>query len=197
VKKGDGKKLNQAGEGNWKSVENVKLARSQPFIVGASLSGRGVSSQKGGRFRMRRHLKANYMGILTSKIPKRQYALSSIRVVSRPAAQDIRLARTIEDNGFDPFRIHWSILVISSSRSNFVPLKFHPLSKNMRFGGAISSWRVQPCTGYLQSRAFIPLCAENQNPSTAAALHLWYFRRQRLLQHEAHQRENAQARAIQ
>lgn len=24
MKKGDGKKLNQAGEGNWKSVENVK-----------------------------------------------------------------------------------------------------------------------------------------------------------------------------
>jgi hypothetical protein len=33
VKKGDGKKLNQAGEGNWKSVENVKLARSQSFII--------------------------------------------------------------------------------------------------------------------------------------------------------------------
>jgi hypothetical protein len=172
---------------NWREVSHL------------SLSGR-VSPQKGGRFRMRRHLKANYMGILTSKIPKRQYALSSIRVVSRPAAQDIRLAWKIEDNGFDPFRIHWSILVISSisaSRSNFVPLRFHPLSGNMRFGGAISSWRVQPCTGYLQSRAFIPLCAENRNPSTAAALHLWYFRRQRLLQHEAHQRENAQARAIQ
>lgn len=53
MKKGVEKKLNQAGEGNW---------RSQPFMLARHCPGADAAfhRKKGGRFQMRRHLKANY-----------------------------------------------------------------------------------------------------------------------------------------
>ncbi len=73
--------------------------------------------------------------------------MSSIRVVSRFAAQDILTATEHRDGCFVFCRIPPSIPVHLSSTSTsflFDPRTFQPWSKNCTLVGAMSSWSVHP-----------------------------------------------------
>ena len=75
-------------------------------------------------------------GMLRSKIPYRQYAVSSIRVVVRLAAHDIFWATHTASRVLWPSRTDWSILVMVNNmpaRSDFVPSRglLHSESKKM------------------------------------------------------------------
>ena len=71
-------------------------------------------------------------GMLTSKMPSKQYAISSMRVVARFAAQDIFWATATDESGWAWHRMAVLIPVIServSTRSSFDPLMFQSRSK--------------------------------------------------------------------
>lgn len=96
-----------------------------------------------------------YSGMLTSKIPHRQYAMSSTLIVSLRAAHDILLATANSPSPASPCSTASGIPVISLSTPaspRLSPLYSHSLSKNTTLAGAISSCSVYPRVNYRHPR---------------------------------------------
>ncbi|PIL27501.1 hypothetical protein GSI_10652 [Ganoderma sinense ZZ0214-1] len=114
------------------------------------------------------------VGMLISKIPKREYGWSSTLVVSRLEAQDIRRATLTSSSRFCCFNTSTSIPAISSKkagRSCLEPMTFHSCDMNRRFRGAIGSWSVQPLVNHLLRRNldFAPCGRSSCGTSTTKA----------------------------
>ena len=85
--------------------------------------------------------------MLMSKIPSRQYASSSTRVVCRVAAQHILRATLTSSSDFLWVRTSPSMPVTSSMSATsvaFVPMICHSFDRKTICFGATSSWSVQP-----------------------------------------------------
>src|ERR1700712_509579 len=84
--------------------------------------------------------------MLTWKIPKREYAISSTRVVPLYAIQAI-FSATLHVERSAPASISGLIPVMLLSlfwRDFFVPIVDQSAARNSTVLGAMSSWRVQP-----------------------------------------------------
>lgn len=82
-----------------------------------------------------------------SRMPRRQYASSSLRVVFRPAAQESFFATLSSVRSHSCVRASVSIPLMREmvyNRSCFQPIGFQSLPKKATLEGAMSSCKVQP-----------------------------------------------------